>query len=183
MARTKQRLIIAVLAILIIAQLGFMLQRRNIGRNMPPPPPVAAPVPPTPPAAGAKPPAQTVAGAPQKPQGPLPTLVPGNTLTDEKFAQTSAKIVAAVLGLKKDQDWEVNVVACMAKVLKEDGVSEDQYRQYAEALNKNPDRGRAVAENIIRKAEKKLGYRIDMKNLPMFKFDQQKIDQINRRLK
>lgn len=179
----KQRniILIALAAVLII---GGLIWARSSRQPVAPsiaassdtpsavPAPVTAPVP--------APTAKT--SAESAPKEPLAPLVPGSSLTDQRFAAMSAKIVVAALGLKRDENWEVNVLAYMAKVLEAEKVTETEYRQYAEALSKYPDRGRAVAENIIDKAEKKLGYRVSMENLPMFKVDQQKVEQIDKKL-
>lgn len=185
MARKSRGIILALIVLLIIAQLAFIVQRRNIGRNMGAPgsaPPVAPASVPAAPVVGPVSPAQPAASAPQKPHEPLPTLLPGNPLTDEKFAQISSQIVIAAVGLKKDQNWDVKVLAYMQKALKEGGVTEEQFRQYAEALSRNPDRARAVGDNIVRKAEKKLGRHVDLKALPMFNFDQQKVEKLQKKL-
>ena len=186
MPRQQQYIIIAVIGLLALAVGGWMVHRHAGTATTPPgqanPSPVTATAPPAK-ANAAAPPAEPAATAPVKPQEPLPPLVPGNPLTDERFAQMSSKIVIAALGLKQDADWEVNVVAYMAKVLKQEGITEEQYRQYAEALNENADRGRAVAENIVRKTEKKLGHNINMDKLPMLKFDKQNIQKLEKRLK
>ena len=179
----KQRniILIALAAVLII---GGLIWARSSRQPVSPsiaassdtpssaPAPVTAPAP-APAAEKAAPPAA---------KEPLAPLVPGSSLTDQRFAAISAKIVVAALGLKRDKDWEVNVLAYMARALETEKVTETEYRQYAEALSKYPDRGRAVAENIIDKAEKKLGYRVSMENLPMFKVDEQKVEQIDKKL-
>lgn len=183
MARKQQNIIIlALAAVLLIAGLIWLMSARqpaapSIATTTQPPSAAtaAAPVP----APGE--PASEKPAAPA-PKEPLAPLLPGSSLTDQRFATMSAKIVVAALGLKQDQDWEVNVLAYMSKVLDAEKVSETEYRQYAEALNDYPDRARAVAENIIVKAEKKLGYRISMDSLPMFKVDKQKVEQIDKKL-
>ncbi|MHB8994326.1 MAG: hypothetical protein ACYC63_03640 [Armatimonadota bacterium] len=192
MARKQQNIIIiALAAVLLIVGLIWLMSARepaapSIATTTKPPSAATAPVPTVAPAPVA---GEHVAGKPasQKPAAPAPKqplapLLPGSSLTDQRFAAMSAKIVVAALGLKQDQDWEVNVLAYMSKVLDAEKVSETEYRQYAEALNKYPDRARAVAENIIVKAEKKLGYRVSMDNLPMFKVDKQKVEQIDKKL-
>ena len=120
--------------------------------------------------------------AAKKPAEALPPLIPGSPLTDEKFAAISAKIVIAAIGLKKDKHWEINTLLYMSKVLDQAGVNEKDFKDYAQALGRNPDRGRAVAQNIVNKAEKKLGYRISMDKLPMFKFDSARVKKIEKEL-
>ena len=175
MPRKQQLIVIGIAALAILGIIAGIVHWR---RGLPQPPqPLAATGSAVAPSSGLSAPAASS----QAPE-PLPKLVPGNPLTDERFAEMSAKIVIAALGLKKDKDWEVNVAAYMAKVLDQEGITEAQYRQYAEALNKNPDRGRAVADNTIRLAEKKLHYKITMDKLPMFKIDDQKRQRIEKRL-
>ncbi len=119
--------------------------------------------------------------APQK-AAPLPELVPGSPLNDELFAQISAEIVIAAVGLKQDQDWTLNVMAYMEKALKRHGISVEDYTAYARALYQYPDRGRAVAENIMQRVEKKLGYKVKVEALPLYKWDEQTINQLRRKL-
>lgn len=104
-------------------------------------------------------------------QPPLPPLVPGNSLTDEKFAEVSAQIVIAAVGLKQDKDWEANLNAYIEQELERAKVGEEQFMEYRDALEANPERGRAVAESILRKVEKRLGYRMSIENMPMLKLD------------
>lgn len=118
---------------------------------------------------------------PQK-AAPLPELVPGNPLNDELFAQISAEIVIAAVGLKQDQNWTLNVMAYMEKALKRHGISVEDYTAYAHALYQYPDRGRAVAENIMQRVEKKLGYKVKVEALPLYKWDEQTINQLRRKL-
>ena len=113
---------------------------------------------------------------------PLPPLIPGSPLTDEKFAAISAKIVIAAMGLKQDKNWEVNTLLYMSKVLDEAGIDESQFRDYAQALGRYPDRARAVAANIVGKAEKKLGYRISMDKMPMFNLSPERVKKIDKEL-
>jgi hypothetical protein len=113
---------------------------------------------------------------------PLPELVPGSPLDDDQFAQVSAQIVIGAMGLKRDADWETNVLLYMQQTLKKSGVSVEQYSEYASALHGQPDRARAVAENIMMRVEKKVGYRVSMDKLPMFKFDDKTIKQLEKKL-
>jgi hypothetical protein len=103
---------------------------------------------------------------------PLPPLVRGNPLTDDHFAHLSSKIVIAAVGFQGQADWEVKVVEYMDKVLTVEGVTPEQYEEYAQALTRNVERGAAVAENILRRVEAKLGTRMEVEALPMFKFDE-----------
>jgi hypothetical protein len=121
--------------------------------------------------------------APPARPGPLPALIPGSPLNDEKFAQLSALVVIAAMGLKQDKDWETNVAAYMQQELKKQGISIEDYTAYAKALYDKPDRGRAVAENIQMRAQKKLGYRVSLNKLPMFKFDQGTLNKMQQKLK
>ena len=114
---------------------------------------------------------------------PLPPLVQGNPLTDEHFAGMSAKIVLAALGLKKDNDYNVKLLEYMNKVLEQEKITPAQYEEYAEALHRNRERGQAVAENIVRRVEKKLGHRMDLKVLPMLKFDEAEVKKIEKKLR
>lgn len=114
---------------------------------------------------------------------PLPPLVPGNPLTDERFAAISARIVIASVGLKKEKDWESLVVEYMDQELAKERLTADQYNEYAQALYANPDRGRAMAENIMRRVEEKLGTRVDMKALPMFGMDPAELEKLQQKLK
>jgi hypothetical protein len=187
LARKQQNIIIiALVAVLIIAGLIWLLAARqatgpSIATSTQPPSasPAPVPAPALAPVAGKATAEKPAAPAPKEPLAPL---LPGSPLTDQRFAAMSAKIVVVALGLKRDPDWEVNVLAYMSKVLDAEKISETEYRQYAEALNRYPDRARAVVENIIDKAEKKLGYRISMEDLPMFKVDPQKVEQIDKKL-
>lgn len=127
------------------------------------------------------------AAAPEEKRAPqkavsLPELVPGSSLNDELFAQISAEIVIAAVGLKQDQDWTLNVMAYMEKALKRHGISVEDYTAYARALYQYPDRGRAVAENIMQRVEKKLGYKVKVEALPLYKWDEQTINQLRRKL-
>lgn len=117
-----------------------------------------------------------------KPAGALPALVAGSPLNDESFTQVSAEIVIGALGLKQNAQWQENVLAYMAKVLAKHKLSVQDYNDYARALYDHPDRARAVAENIRARVEKKVGYRIAMDKLPMFKFDEKAIKQMEKRL-
>lgn len=113
----------------------------------------------------------------------LPELVPGGPLDDDKFAQLSADIVIGAVGIKQDSQWELNVAAFMAKVLEKGEITADEYNAYAKALYDYPDRARAVAENIMMRVEKKLGYRLKIEKLPMFKFDPKTVEQMEKKLR
>ena len=123
-----------------------------------------------------------VAKKPAAPAEALPPLLPGNPLTDEKFAAISAKIVIVAMGLKQDKNWEINTLLYMSKALDEAWVDEKQFKDYAEALHRNPDRGRAVAESIVSKAEKKLGYRMSMDKMPLFNLSPERVRKIDKEL-
>ncbi len=112
----------------------------------------------------------------------VPELVPGSPLDDDKFAQLSAEIVIAAIGLKKDGQWENNLLLYMQKTVDKHGVTIEQYNTYARALYDHPDRGRAVAENIMTRVEKKIGTRVSLDKLPMFRFDEKTIKQLQKRL-
>jgi hypothetical protein len=112
----------------------------------------------------------------------VPELVPGSKLDDDHFAQISAEVVIAAMGLKRDKDWETNVLLYMQKTLDKAGLSVEEYNKYARALYDNPDRGRAVAENIMMRVEKKIGYRVSMDKLPMFKFDEKTVKELQKKL-
>jgi hypothetical protein len=118
----------------------------------------------------------------KKPASPLPVLVAGSPFDDDSFAQVSAEVVIAALGLKQDKDWQANVLAYMGQVLDKRGLTVEQYNSYAKALYDNPDRGRAVAENIQQRVAKKLGHRADLKALPMFKFDKSAVNDLQKKL-
>ena len=75
------------------------------------------------------------------------------------------------------------VLEYMDQTLQKEGVTPDQFKEYAEALYRNPDRGRAVAENIMMRVHKKLGTRVDMKTLPFMKFDEATIRKLEEKLK
>lgn len=177
MAR-KQFLISAVI-VAVVAVASLCLWR---ARHQSPPPPVQIAVPVMPPASSSA--AQSPAGASNRPETkqPLPPLIHGNPLTDERFASISAKIVIAALGLKRDKDWEVNTLLYMAKVLDAEGLSESDFTDYAQALNRNPDRGRAVAQRIMDKVEKKVGYRVTMETLPAFKINRERMRKVEKQL-
>jgi hypothetical protein len=178
LASKRQIITIAFIAGLVLVSLLWKLvpdQTADHAVATSPPPPTVSPAAAPAPAAAEKP-------AAPAPKEPLAPLVPGSSLTDQRFAAMSAKIVVAALGLKRDKDWEVNVLAYMAKVLDAENVTETEFREYAEALGKYPDRARAVVENITDKAEKKLGYRVSMENLPMFKVDKLKVQEIDKKL-
>ncbi len=113
----------------------------------------------------------------------MPPLVPGNPLTDEQFAAISARIVIASVGLKHEQDWEKLVLDYMAQELAREKITADQYNEYAQALYANPDRGRAMAENIMRRVEQKLGTRVDVKVLPTFGLDPAEMKKLQQKLK
>jgi len=70
----------------------------------------------------------------------------------------------------------------MQKTLDKAGLSVEEYNKYARALYDNPDRGRAVAENIMMRVEKKIGYRVSMDKLPMFKFDEKTVKELQKKL-
>jgi hypothetical protein len=55
--------------------------------------------------------------------------------------------------------------------------------EYAQALYDYPDRARAVGENIQQRVEKKLGTRVDIKTLPIFKSDPAEIKRLQEKLK
>ena len=112
----------------------------------------------------------------------VPELVPGSPLDDDKFAQISAEIVIAAMGLKKDKQWENNLLLYMQKVVSKHGLTVEQYNTYARALYDHPDRGRAVAENIMTRVEKKIGTRVSLDKLPLFRFDEKTIKQLQKRL-
>lgn len=140
------------------------------------------PAPPDPTAAKPAPPAEGQSGT-RSPKPVMPPLVPGNPLDDERFAAISARIVVASVGLQHEKDWETLVLDYMAQELAKEKISPDQYNEYAEALYANPDRGRAMAENIMRRVEKKLGTRVDLKVLPKFGLDPADLEKLQQRLK
>jgi hypothetical protein len=113
----------------------------------------------------------------------LPPLIPGSPLTDNRFAAISARIVIASVGLKQDSNWEMLVTEYMAQELAKEKLTSDQYNAYAQALYANPDRARAVGENIMRRVEQKLGTRVDAKALPMFGVDPEEIEKLKQKLK
>lgn len=184
----RQRAVVVV-SVLVLALLGagsyFVLRPAPSapGAVVAPPQPVSAtpvaPVPASPPAPA--PAAKT--GAKSRPASPLPPLVAGNPFTDDEFAQVSAQIVIASYGLKRDAKWQMLVLAYMDQALKKHGYTAEQYKEYAEALYRNPDRGRAVGENIMLRVEKKLGVRVDMKALPFLKYDQETIRKLEKKLR
>ena len=182
MNRTRLWIIVAVLA---VVTLGLALWHFH-GRNGEPPYAAQPPVPeglvaPTAtPAPGQSEPqkAGTKPHRPKTAEESLPPLIPGNPLTDPKFTDMSARIVIAAVGLKQGKDYELNLLAYMQKVLEEANITEEQYTEYAEALRQNQDRGRAVAEAIINKVEKKIGYRVTVEKLPMFKMDPEQVKKI-----
>jgi hypothetical protein len=102
----------------------------------------------------------------------LPALAPGSPLTDQRFADISAQIMVAILGIKRDANWQTNVAASMAKILKDENVAENDLKDYGLALNKNPDRKRAVADNIVNLAQKKLGRRFTPEEAALLKLEQ-----------
>lgn len=187
--RTRQWVIIAVLTVVILGALVWLLSRQEATTPYAVQPQREgavggpAPMPARPPVEAA--PKKTL----QQPKRPktaeesLPVLVPGNPLTDPKFTDMSAQIVIAALGLKQDADYEANLVAYMEKVLTEANISEEQYTEYAQALHNVPDRGRAVAEGIIMKVERKVGYQISVEKLPMFKMDPEQVKKLEGSLK
>lgn len=199
MKLTRQQLLLAVVglvlggasAVLIIRhQAPTAPVREEVGPPLYPAPSAQGGVPAAAPAGKAEAEAKgTVPGLPASGRSakaergePLPALIPGGPLTDERFAAISARIVIAAIGLQKGKDWEVNTMAYMAQVFDQEKITEKDYRDYAEALNKQPDRARAVAESIMDKAEKKLGYRVTMKTLPVFKVDEQAVKDLERKV-
>lgn len=114
---------------------------------------------------------------------PLPQLVPGNPLTDDHFAHLSSKIIIAAVGFKGQPEWEVKVIEYMDKVLSSEKITAEQYEEYAQALTRNVERGAAVAENTLRRVEKKLGTRMEVEALPMFKFDENTRRSIEKKLR
>lgn len=126
--------------------------------------------------------AKTSPASPPKSQ-PLPQLVPGNPLTDDHFAHLSSKIIIAAVGFKGQPEWEVIVIEYMNKVLTIEGITAEQYEEYAQALTRNVERGAAVAENTLRRVEKKLGTRMEVEALPMFKFDESTRRSIEQKLR
>lgn len=187
----KSRALIIVAAVVVFALIAVawpLLTPANkpvapMGGPLTPPQPVdvTGPVAPTTPGEAAKPP--VAVSSPKAPEEAAPPLVPGSPLTDDRFADISARIVIASVGLKKQANWDFLVLEYMNKTLAKEKVSPTQYKEYAEALYRNPDRGRAVGENIMRRVEKKLGTRVDMKALPFFKFDQKDVKALERKLK
>lgn len=131
---------------------------------------------------------QVVPKTPAKPaddagkSAPLPPLVPGNPLTDDRFSDISARLVIASVGLKKQQDWQNLVIDFLEKELAKEKLTEEQFSEYAEALYDNPDRARAVGENIVRRVEKKLGVRMDMKTLPLYGLDPKEVERLKAKL-
>ena len=109
---------------------------------------------------------------PARERQPLPELVPGSPLTDQRFADISAKIMVAILGIKRDGNWRANVARSMDKILGEEDLAENDFEAYALALNKNPDRKRAVADNIVDLAQKKLGRHFTPEEAALLKLDQ-----------
>lgn len=182
MNRTRLSIIVAVLAVVTAGLAVWHFHGRSAEPSYATQPPVpeglAAPAA-TPAPAQLEP--QKTGDKPQRlktAEESLPPLIPGNPLTDPKFTDMSAKIVVAAVGLKQGKDYELNLLAYMQKVLEESNITEEQYTEYAEALHKNPDRGRAVAEAVINKVEKKIGYRITVEKLPMFKMDPAQVKKI-----
>jgi hypothetical protein len=187
----KSRPLIIVAAVVVIALIAVawpLLSPANkpvtpTGQPLLPPEPVdvTGPVAPTAPGEAAKPP--VAVNSAKTREAAAPPLVPGSPLNDDRFADISARIVIASVGLKKQANWDFLVLEYMNKTLGQEKVSPEQYKEYAEALYRNPDRGRAVGENIMRRVEKKLGTRVDMKALPFFKFDQKDVKALERKLK
>ena len=176
----KRSLAVVVAVVIILALGAFMLWHHAQKASAPA---VAVATPPAPSATATAPAPETTPKAPPAaPAEPLPPLIPGSPLTDEKFAAVSAKIVTVAVGLKQDKDWEVNTMVYMSKVLDQAGITEKDFTDYAQALNRYPDRARAVAENIVSKAEKKLGYRITMDKMPMFKVSPERVRKIDKEL-
>lgn len=182
MNRTRLSIIVAALAVVTVGWAVWHFCGRSGEPSYATQPPVPegieapaaapAPVPLEPQKTGDKP------QRPKTAEESLPPLIPGNPLTDPKFTDMSAKIVIAAVGLKQGKDYELNLLAYMQKVLEESNITEQQYTEYAEALHKNPDRGRAVAEAVINKVEKRIGYRITVEKLPMFKMDPAQVKKI-----
>jgi hypothetical protein len=152
-----------------------------------PPPTVAQTTAPAPLTATPNVPANAKPLAAEKPvansKEPLAPLIPGSPLTDNRFAAISCDIVIAARGIKQDKEWETNMVLYMDKVLKKAGITTEQYNAYALALQKNPDRGRAVVDNIMMRVEKKIGIRMTTDQLPMFRFDKEAVNQLQQKLK
>ncbi|MEN6641339.1 MAG: hypothetical protein ABFE08_02720 [Armatimonadia bacterium] len=188
MNRTRLWIIVAVLAVATVSVVvwqnyGSGRHEASVAREplavQPPGDGVVAGPAPTPAPAQAE--AEKAGNKPHRPktaEESLPPLLPGNPLTDPKFTDISAKIVVAAIGLKQGKDYELNLLAYMEKALNEAKITEEQYTAYAEALRKNQDRGRAVAEAIINKVEKKIGYRVTVEKLPMFKMDPEQVKKI-----
>jgi hypothetical protein len=177
----RRRPILPVIALVVALVVVAIVAMQRL--SAPPPPAKPRPLDAQPQTAGAPtPPATEAAKAPvtpskpsPEPKAPLPPLIAGNPLTDDRFAAISCSIVIAALGLKQDAEWEANVMAYMARELKKAEITPTQYNDYALALHQNPERGGAVGENIMRRVEKKIGHRVTMEALPMFKFDQETI--------
>lgn len=193
MKRTHLWLILGALALGLLGLLASLtLLRGPAGPyGAQPPAAVTGPAPaPTPPAATPEPPAKPAEPeaapsgdkASEKP-APLPPLVPGNPLNDEQFAAVSAQIVIAAMGLKQDKDWEANLNAYIGQELAKAKITEEQFMEYRDALHANQERGPAVAENIMRKVQKRLGYRLEIEKLPMFSFDPAQKQELEKRLK
>lgn len=174
-------LLLALIAVAVAAIVIVRLQVARSGEHAGPgaSAPAAAPAKSADPAKPSKP---TLPKPESKGGKPLPDLVPGSPLDDDRFAQLSAQVVIAAVGLKRDANWETNVLLYMQKTLGKSGVTIEQYTEYAQALQKRPDRNRAVAENIMMRVEKKLGYRVTMDKLPMFKFDEKTIKQLEKKM-
>lgn len=181
MKATQQRILIIVAGVVLMGPAGWWFMMHRMAQGAPEARTTASKVTGVPDLPDtAAPTGQTASAAKNT---PLPPLLPGSQLDDERFAAVSAKFVIAAIGLKQDSNWQKNVTHYMSKTLKEAGISEDEYTEYAEALNAQPDRGRAVAQNIIRKAETVLGRKITVEKLPMYKFNQSVSKQAERKLK
>jgi hypothetical protein len=104
-------------------------------------------------------------------------------LDDHHFAALSAKIVIAATALKQDENWSFEVLQYMEKVLRADDVTPEEYKAYAEKLHQDPQRAKVVADDIMGRVERVTGYRVDLKTLPMFKFDASEVKRLDKRLR
>ena len=176
----RRPLILPLLALALLMGVGaFLLVGRRPSATGPTAPPLAQAQPP--PAAVAPAPNRIVV-APPAAKAKTPPLIPGNPFTDERFAAISCQIVIAAIGLKHSPDWEANVVAYMDQELEKAGFTPAQYNAYALALHQHPDRAKAVADDIMRRVEKKIGYHVSMDTLPVFKFDPEALKKVQQKL-
>ncbi len=131
-----------------------------------PPPPAAAPAP----LATASPPSATA------PASAKPAASP-SSLTEEKFVEISSSVVIAAVEFGNRPDALDLLKGLTAKVVRDAGVSMEEFEAMGEAIAADPVRKQRIAEAIIKRVEARTTPEMSMKAVPRAKALQRKLQE------